>query len=455
MHASDRMISQGIGFQEGGSLSSATHHSDIDVSVDAVGIAFFATVTGPPAGFGEGDTDLGSAEIGSQQIVLVTVEDGPGNALGGVDVTYVASDGMTYEVASDACTTTAALSPDPSGDDGVLQLCWTLGTTAGTQTLSFTVGGETIVFTIDAVAGPADQILYSSPADGDFGIADPGETIGPAIAAVQDQYGNAKSGETVDWATADGSFVEYDGTSCTTTPTSTSTTGAGGLASVCWTLPALVGSYTADALAAGLAGSPLTYSAEGQTGSATFLVLDDESISKDKEPNFFSELDVNDGIADIGLRAQLPFFAANVGDTITLPAGQAGDEGWFALKTIPSSWDAAGPTGDGLRNFVGNPVGPGLGSGSDPEALLDNIPDVTPLGAKALRKLQGTVCAVVYKGDVSINLDPLTGSLKGANLGTVAFKVLSVISRGPSLPSVSIEILDADVVCPGGLILLT
>ena len=34
-------------------------------------------------------------------------------------------------------------------------------------------------------------------------------------------------------------------------------------------------------------------------------------------------------------------------------AGQVGDEGWFALKTIPSSWNGA----DGLAGFLGKPSG--------------------------------------------------------------------------------------------------
>ena len=76
---------------------------------------------------------------------------------------------------------------------------------------------------------------------------------------------------------------------------------------------------------------------------AVFLIIDEDSIDNGLPPNFFSDTDVNDDIADIGLRIQLPFFAANIGNTITLHTGEMGDEGWFAPKTIPASWDAAGP----------------------------------------------------------------------------------------------------------------
>ena len=195
------------------------------------------------------------------------------------------------------------------------------------------------------------------------------------------------------------------------------------------------------------------------------LVIDEDSIDNGHPPNFFSDVDVNDDIADIGLRSQLPFFKDNVGFLITLHTGEVGDEGWFALKTIPDSWAGAGPTDDGLLNFVGllsepapHDVGPGLGSGGDSEALLDKIPDVTPLRATGLAQLEGeTVCAVVFDSDISINYDPLYGSLKGANLGTVAFDVVGVRARtdgsSGSLPEVDIEILDAECVCEGELLL--
>lgn len=198
------------------------------------------------------------------------------------------------------------------------------------------------------------------------------------------------------------------------------------------------------------------------------VVIDEDSIDNGNPPNLFSDFDVNDGIAAIGLRTPLSAFAGvNVGTVITLHTGEVGDEGWFALKTIPDTWAAASPTDDGLRNFVGNPsapfphnVGPGLGSGNDPEALLDKVPEVTPLRAAGLKLLEGQrVCAVVYDSDVSINYDPLNGSLKGANLGTVAFRVLDVRKlegfSSSSLPEVDIEILDAEEVCEGDLTLFT
>ena len=99
-------------------------------------------------------------------------------------------------------------------------------------------------------------------------------------------------------------------------------------------------------------------------------------------------------------------------------------------------------------------VGPGLGApdaDGDRESLLDKIPDVIPLRAAGLKQLEGKeVVAIVYDSDISINYDydGQSGSLKGDNLGTVAFKVLSVTQRvggsSSDLPEVTVEIHDAE-----------
>ena len=88
---------------------------------------------------------------------------------------------------------------------------------------------------------------------------------------------------------------------------------------------------------------------ETPDGAPVLLVIDEDSIDSGNPPNNFSDTDVNDDIAGLGVRTQLPFFAANVGQTITLHTGEVGDEGWFAPKTVPDSWADAGPTADGPR----------------------------------------------------------------------------------------------------------
>lgn len=178
--------------------------------------------------------------------------------------------------------------------------------------------------------------------------------------------------------------------------------------------------------------------------AAVFLIIDEESIDNGNEPNNFSERDVNDQIAEVGQRLPLRYFQNNVGKIIDLYTGQVGDEGWYALKTIPGSWAVAGPSSNGLFNYL--KPGPGLGGGEDDrEVLLDKIPNVTPLRATGLSMLKGsTILALVYDGDISINYSPLNGNLQGNNLGLVALDVLEVKERldasSSALPVVTIRI---------------
>ena len=121
---------------------------------------------------------------------------------------------------------------------------------------------------------------------------------------------------------------------------------------------------------------------------AVFLLIDEESIDNGTPPNNFSETDVNDQLASLDQRSTLRYFQQNIGRQIDLFSGEVGDEGWFAIKTIPNSWIQAGPTSTGTENFLR--AAPGLGGGDDdPEKYLDKIPDITPLRATGLRMLVG------------------------------------------------------------------
>ena len=58
-----------------------------------------------------------------------------------------------------------------------------------------------------------------------------------------------------------------------------------------------------------------------------FLLFDGDAIGKDVAPNSFTEEDVNEKDARIGLRDELGFFASNPGMTITLHSGEWGMRG--------------------------------------------------------------------------------------------------------------------------------
>ena len=96
--------------------------------------------------------------------------------------------------------------------------------------------------------------------------------------------------------------------------------------------------------------------------------------------------------------------------------------------SIPE-WDAAGPTSDGLINylvalaaFFGNPF----------ETLLDKIPGVIPLRTAELHERIGmSCCGVVYDSDISYSEVDDLANLQGANYGVIHFTLLAV---GPDPP---------------------
>jgi hypothetical protein len=195
-----------------------------------------------------------------------------------------------------------------------------------------------------------------------------------------------------------------------------------------------------------------------QGASAVLLVLDADAIAVGQPPNSFAETDINKDVADVGLRDRLPYFVRHVGDQIMLPGGQAGHEGWFALTSVPDTWQSAQGAGDGPQRFV--LAGSGLGSpdvNDDRQSLLDNVAGVTPLRASGLQTLIGRhVCGVVYAAKISWTQDASGTSLRGATLGLVAFSVAAVGGGDAAEPpSVEIEILDAAQTCSGALTLMS
>ena len=164
----------------------------------------------------------------------------------------------------------------------------------------------------------------------------------------------------------------------------------------------------------------------------------------------------------IGKRTTVKYFAENIGREILLPSGSVGDEGWFAPTSVRIAWKNAGPEiGDGLRNYLD--AGPGLGSPDakgNRESLLDNVPDLTPLRAMGLARLEGSaICGIVLDGEVKMSYSPIrTGNIQGPNLGKVAFQVLGTENASgrsaTDLPYVRVRILDAEAVCADPLTLV-
>ncbi|NDI02182.1 MAG: hypothetical protein EBY57_10415, partial [Actinobacteria bacterium] len=137
--------------------------------------------------------------------------------------------------------------------------------TAGTYTLTFSSGALTVATqSITVTAGAAANIAIN---DGNNQTA----TVGSAVATapsviVTDAQGNAVQGTSVTFAVASGGG--------SLAPSGTVTTDASGIAtSPAWTLGTTAGSNTLTATSSGLTGSPVTFTATGEPGTAARLVI--------------------------------------------------------------------------------------------------------------------------------------------------------------------------------------
>jgi len=171
-----------------------------------------------------GSTNL-TGTVGSalSTVPTVSIKDQKGRALAGIWVRWTASAG---KAGNDSSQTDAAGSASA--------LSWTLGTTAGTQTLSASANGlGSLTFSADAKAGPVRVLTQQTPA-----LTAPVNsqlTTPPSIRAA-DQYGNAVANVAI-------VFAVNTGAGSISGPQQT--TNAAGIATVgSWKLGTLAGSQT-------------------------------------------------------------------------------------------------------------------------------------------------------------------------------------------------------------------
>ena len=189
----------------------------------------------------------------------VLVRDVSNNPVAGVAVTF----GVTGGGGAVAPTT-----PVATNASGIATLTsWTLGTVAGANTMSATATGLTgspIAFTATGVVGAAANLAANSLTSQSDTVALP--VAAPPSVKVTDTNGNPVSGVAVTFAVTAGG-----GSIVPTTAVSTNSSGIAGLTS--WTLGSAAGTNTVTATVAGLAGSPMTFNANGVAGVATALAV--------------------------------------------------------------------------------------------------------------------------------------------------------------------------------------
>ena len=197
---------------------------------------------------GNGQSAIAGTAVSIAPSVIVT--DTYGNPVPGVGVTFaVASGGGS---ASGLSATT-----NPSGIATVGS--WTLGATAGTNTLMATsdsLSGSPVTFTATGSAGPATQIAANA---GDGQSASAGTAVAtPPSVIVTDTNNNPVAGVSISFAVATGGGSVAG---------SSASTNAAGIAAVgSWTLGATAGTNTLTASSDSLTGSPVTFTATGSAG---------------------------------------------------------------------------------------------------------------------------------------------------------------------------------------------
>ncbi|MHB8586699.1 MAG: beta strand repeat-containing protein [Thermoplasmatota archaeon] len=193
-----------------------------------------------------------TVNAGQTQTLQAKVEDGSGNPVSGVSVTWAVTAG------GGSVTPTSST----SDSNGLVSTTLTTGTTAGTNTATATssgLSGSPITYTVTGVAGSASAIA-SSGGSSFSGVTAGGTQVLKVL--VTDANGNPVTGTTVNWAVTEGSG--------SVSPLS-STTASNGIASTTLNTAATAGTNKATASSGALSGSPVTFTVSTVAGAASTL----------------------------------------------------------------------------------------------------------------------------------------------------------------------------------------
>lgn len=153
------------------------------------------TDIGPPSQM-ENATVNGALVVGRSVQFSITVLDDQDRDVEGESVTWTASGGGTVSPSS---TTTDA--------DGVATTAWTLGTEAGTQTLTADAGEVNTEYSVQVAADVLDALMMAPTADTLTAI---GDTLEIDVTAT-DAYGNDVTLPTLTWASTDPAVASVAG----------------------------------------------------------------------------------------------------------------------------------------------------------------------------------------------------------------------------------------------------
>jgi len=249
---------------------------------------------------GDAQTDTVTKQLGTD--LIAQINDRLGNAMSGVMVDFAVSAGGGTVMPMSGMTNMM----------GQVTTQWTLGTTAGSHTVTATpaTGSGSASFTATAQADVADSVMEVS-GDGQLGVVG-GSLADPLIARVVDHYGNGVAGHAVTFTPG--------ASSGTVNPTSTATNAAGEATTV-WQLGNAVGAQTVEASAGGLKGDPVTFGATasslGVSGVSPDTVV--EGASATISGTGFSTTPANNTVTIDGAAATVTAASAT-SLTVTVPS---------------------------------------------------------------------------------------------------------------------------------------
>lgn len=267
--------------------------------------------------------------------LTVRVNNAQGSPVNGVAVTFVVADGggsLTKVV-------------DTTRSGGVASTNWTLGQRSGTQRVTAAATGlASIDFTAVARAG-APTAIAANGGDGQSVVVGTAVLTAPGV-IVRDRFTNPVSGVSVIFSVANGGG--------TITGSAVATNSAGIAAVTEWKMGATVGTntLTALALASGIVGNPVTFTATATAGAASRMTAVGTTtlagtVFKPQVP--IPQVKVTDASGN-AVAGAVVTFTGSAGSTVvggsktTDAAGLASPDGW-ALGTLARSYTLTATSG--------------------------------------------------------------------------------------------------------------
>ena len=260
----------------------------------------------------------------------VTVKNAAGDALAGIAVTFAITSG-----AGSATGTTAATNAQGVATVG----SWTLGTTAGANSMSATVAG--LAAATFSATGSAGAPVSVTIAAGDNQSATVGTAVATAVAAkVADANGNGVQGVSVAFAVTGGGGA-IAGSPAITNASGVATAGS-------WTLGTATGANTLTATATGIA-VPASFGATGTAGAPATVTVEagnGQSAVAGTATATAPAVKVVDANGNVALGASVVFTVTGGGGSVT---GSPATTGANGIATV-GSWILGATVGANTLN---------------------------------------------------------------------------------------------------------